>query len=1823
MKKRIGLSCLGVVLLLVMVLVLLPSLQTRVDAAVPNSITINGITVPSGKYLPTGATYVVDSEPVGGYFYYYNGVLTMEDAYYTTRSGRDIIYADGDLTVKLVHGNRISVDSSTSYGYGIKTTGKLTFTGSGTLEINTILDNGIEASGDIDFSQTGTVTVNSTKSTAINCDNNIVVNGNVIATSNVGYALYANNSITINKGDVNANATHPSYAAIYTRTGAVYVYGGTTNVDADGNGIYPYASSYLQYGGTVNITADYVGIKVTNTASTAAVYGGNLTVTSAQDGIVAPSFKIQAGRATIKSQNVKQDADYYALKLGGNSSSYLQCASHIKTTAATEIGGTMSSLSYANLPNYDHVSLVAAIKVNGVEVENGRYLASNGNSTSVSAPSSTTGYAYYKDNVLTLNNYTGSNTGTYGIYSLGDLTIQQVQSSVNSLTTGSSYHGIRVHGNLTIQGLGQLKIYGGQRAVYATGTLKVSYSQLFCYGCGIYSAGNMTLSYPIISVSQFGTAAAGTYAIESAGNISVTDGVIDVNCPDYANGQYVRGIVGKNITISGTASLELDTIGMGISGSSNITISGGNVKVNAVNGSGVYASGTLSISGGTVNVTAHNDALRGNKVTVTGGQITAISTNTSADADNRAVSVYSNSSTYFSVASTISVIGNKDTSSAGAAPFAISSLSDYDYIRIGSFVMLHDVELPSGYYMESGNSVKTVSQTAPSSGKYAYYYNGVLTLNNYSYSGSSVGIRTYADTRINLVGGSEVNHIISHAGNLVFVGSALHLKANLGTAAISTNGDVFIDGGRITVDSEYAGIYCENFYLRGGWVWVTADYHGIDFKSNFAVSSGAITIKSTNTSGDASYRAINSRVSSPTISISGNHMAGTKAEPDILTTTAYTSSDIDFVALGECIMVRGVILYKGCYLFNGDAQPYQNVGSHTEYAYLKDKNTLELKGYQYSGSTYGIASNTDLTIVVCGDENSIEAKGGFAAITVRGNLTIVDGTNYSDELTLKAVSGYAINVTEDYVHTDVRLNASSSNYYPVYVNGDFTFNSGNFDTTSTYTGTSYNYPALTVNGNATFTKGFLNATAAPNYGDAMVITGNANFNGATVTVTSPKGNGINVKKGYLGVHGSKLTVTAERNGIYLAVGRLNMSDGFLTVSSTNTTSDGTYAALKLAGTSSDYYNVASAMAQGASTASAQTVLEKIVPANISTYDYVMIGDYIMIAGKVVKSGQSYKGGAVVNGNSGASAAYYYNGTLTLDGFSYTGENVGICTYKALTIQLKYTNILNVSGSNVGIEAYDNLTISGAGSLRLETENKTGLRLAKSGSSLVLEAYQLTIVSGNTGIGSSYGKVIINSGTVNITAQYDGIAAGSSDGTVTLNGGSLNIESARYGVLASNISVYGGKLIAKTSGNSALSRIDALGEDMVIWGTNAQDGSGLKAISSPGSYKYIKIEKCDHMDVTTDNDHNCDYCGKEGITSHTVVDTGYDDTYHWDICNCGQKTTEKHIFVDGTCVCGKDIRGFTKQPMGGEVAYGQKLTVTWTINFNPAMLVVVHYHGEDMTFQDLATSATSAELAPLPEGDYYTIRALIDTDGLYIESDKIYVTERKGAAPVIRVPQSMTVNQGDILDLYCSATSPDGSQLSYLWYSTSTGKLEDIIAVNRGAETNDTLRVDTTYPGTYYYVCGVDTANGGSAYSSIITVIVLEKTTGIKVNSIGTINHTVSGNVVRVTHDLACKVGYLSGGTYVAIAPVANSDGSYSFTVPAGVTEVLLVVNGDVNGDGKVNTSDKSRLNAVLLNKTSLTAEAGFAADVNGDGKVNTSDKSRLNAVLLNKTTLTW
>ena len=107
-------------------------------------------------------------------------------------------------------------------------------------------------------------------------------------------------------------------------------------------------------------------------------------------------------------------------------------------------------------------------------------------------------------------------------------------------------------------------------------------------------------------------------------------------------------------------------------------------------------------------------------------------------------------------------------------------------------------------------------------------------------------------------------------------------------------------------------------------------------------------------------------------------------------------------------------------------------------------------------------------------------------------------------------------------------------------------------------------------------------------------------------------------------------------------------------------------------------------------------------------------------------------------------------------------------------------------------------------------------------------------------------------------------------------------------------------------------------------------------------------------------------------------------------------------------------------------------------------------------------------------------------------------------PEIIVPHMVTCKQGDYVELYCEAhctsgnVSEKGDNLYYLWYETPSGRLFDIIAVDRGAEDEPIFVPDTSEAGWYYYVCGVeDRADGvltNFSYSSVITLVVTDKET---------------------------------------------------------------------------------------------------------------------------------
>lgn len=111
-----------------------------------------------------------------------------------------------------------------------------------------------------------------------------------------------------------------------------------------------------------------------------------------------------------------------------------------------------------------------------------------------------------------------------------------------------------------------------------------------------------------------------------------------------------------------------------------------------------------------------------------------------------------------------------------------------------------------------------------------------------------------------------------------------------------------------------------------------------------------------------------------------------------------------------------------------------------------------------------------------------------------------------------------------------------------------------------------------------------------------------------------------------------------------------------------------------------------------------------------------------------------------------------------------------------------------------------------------------------------------------------------------------------------------------------------------------------------------------------------------------------------------------------------------------------------------------------------------------------------------------------------------------------------------------------------------------------------------------------------------------------VNCIGEIDYTVSSNAITVVNEKTCRVGYLSDGKYIAVAATANGNSGYDFIIPDEATEVILIIAGDISGDGVLDYNDKELYeSAIMSDDSSLSPEQFFAADVNVDDEIDIID----------------
>ncbi len=411
----------------------------------------------------------------------------------------------------------------------------------------------------------------------------------------------------------------------------------------------------------------------------------------------------------------------------------------------------------------------APLYVGGVGMNDGDYLASGATETTAKRPT-TGGYAYYKDGVLTLNNYqfTGEGfayeyDGYYDekyfalIYSATDLVIELVGNS-NLVGTAIFYDedhdyyfnadtdGVRVKGDLTVRGKGSLNIKVEDDGFYIEDL--------------IFESGTVT----IVSNDE---------AIESD-NITVLDGALITVSEDGVDSDIVTVKGGEFYLLpeDDDDDVELDT--------QTLTVTGGKLVVKGCYG--IYAD-YVTVSGGVVEVEAEYGAItpwdtekEDGFVTISGGKVTLYSEYSDA--------IYSTGD--------VTVSGGE-----------VILYGDYGIYADGN-VTVTGGELEIEAYDDAIYAAGDVTISGGDIYTYSYSYNGISAYGNITISGGDVVISVgsnYAieacgdETAVTINGGSVhlMGHILTNETTTVTFGgkaTQLYIEGNI----ISTIPPVFTEG---------------------------------------------------------------------------------------------------------------------------------------------------------------------------------------------------------------------------------------------------------------------------------------------------------------------------------------------------------------------------------------------------------------------------------------------------------------------------------------------------------------------------------------------------------------------------------------------------------------------------------------------------------------------------------------------------------------------------------------------------------------------------------------------------------------------------------------------------------------------------------------------------------------------------------------------------------------------------------------------------------------------------------------------------------------------
>ncbi|MBR6594733.1 MAG: carbohydrate-binding domain-containing protein [Clostridia bacterium] len=416
-----------------------------------------------------------------------------------------------------------------------------------------------------------------------------------------------------------------------------------------------------------------------------------------------------------------------------------------------------------------------------------------------------------------------------------------------------------------------------------------------------------------------------------------------------------------------------------------------------------------------------------------------------------------------------------------------TSLVVYSVTKSTPKVYVGGVGMYDGDYLAVG---ATKTQTTKPSGGYAYYEDGVLTLNNYSYEGKGYQCDYYAviytknDLALELIGANTLTQkdyfntaCIWGEANVSLTGAGILNLKNAAWGIISAY-DLSIESGNLNVDACELGIYSWNqeVIINGGSLKIDATKCAVNGRRGIEINGGSGIFRNTQ---DSVYNVLHAQYGSGPVTIDPSLvvMASTTADGELGEYVAANLANYKKIVINTPgVYVGGVGMYDGDYLAVG-ATKTQTTKPSGGYAYYKD-GVLTLNNYSYEGVGYKydsddgyyavIYTKNDLTLELIGNNTLTQTESESDMIYVDGANLTVGG----DGKLTGTAGGYAL-----YANKGITINGGTvelSTYYACILSygGEVIINDGDITAESESRAGIYSYYGVTVNGgNVTATGG--------------------------------------------------------------------------------------------------------------------------------------------------------------------------------------------------------------------------------------------------------------------------------------------------------------------------------------------------------------------------------------------------------------------------------------------------------------------------------------------------------------------------------------------------------------------------------------------------------------------------------------------------------------------------------------------------------------------------------------------------------------------------------